>query len=240
MDFGVQSDSGDGSLLGLVAASVLAAIAMLFTPCVFPMIPITVSFFLKQSEKKHHKPLATAGVYSLTIIVVLAAAVLILGKLIVQWANSSWLNLGLGLVLVFFALSLLGMYEIELPSGLAHFTSAREGRGGYVGAFFMALTFTITSFTCTGPFLGPLLVATKEMHLGLDRLLIAAFAYSATFASPFFVMALFPSLLGAAAQRRLAQFGQGCDGLSRTGCGIQVPGQRRSGPPSGRPLAIQL
>ena len=196
-NFGVEADSGDGSLLGLLAASVSAAILMLLTPCVFPMIPITVSFFLKQSEKEHHKPLATAGVYALTIIVVLAAAVLILGKLIVTWANSPWLNLGLGLVLVFFALSLLGMYEIELPSRLARFTSAHEGRGGYVGTFFMALTFTITSFTCTGPFLGPLLVATKEMQLGLGRLLIAALAYSATFAAPFFVMALFPSLLKA-------------------------------------------
>jgi thiol:disulfide interchange protein DsbD len=184
-----------GSLWGLLLASMGAAIAMLFTPCVFPMIPITVSFFLKQSEKEHHKPLATAGVYCLTIIVVLALAVLVLGQLIVKLANNPWLNLGLGALLIFFALSLFGMYEIELPHFIARFTSTREGRGGYVGTFFMALTFTITSFTCTGPFLGPLLVTAKEFQLSLDRLLIASFAYSATFAAPFFVMALFPSLL---------------------------------------------
>jgi thiol:disulfide interchange protein DsbD len=192
----VRSDLPKGaSIWGLLLASIGAAIAMLFTPCVFPMIPITVSFFLKQSEKEHHKPLATAGVYCLTIIVVLALAVLVLGQLIVKLANNPWLNLGLGGLLILFALSLFGMYEIELPNFIARFTSTREGRGGYAGTFFMALTFTVTSFTCTGPFLGPLLVTAKEFQLSLDRLLIAAFAYSATFAAPFFVMALFPSLL---------------------------------------------
>jgi thiol:disulfide interchange protein DsbD len=193
----VPKKEADTSLLGLLLTTMGAAIAMLFTPCVFPMIPITVSFFLKQSEKKHHNALATASVYSLTIIVVLALSVLILGKLIVELANSPWMNLAIGAMLVFFALSLFGMYELELPHFLSSFTAARESKGGYVGAFFMALTFTITSFTCTGPFLGPLLVATKEMQLSLDRLILASFVYSATFAAPFFVLALFPSLLKA-------------------------------------------
>jgi thiol:disulfide interchange protein DsbD len=87
------------------------------------------------------------------------------------------------------------MYEIELPSGLARFTAAREGQGGYVGAVFMALTFTVTSFTCTGPFLGPLLVAVKEYRLSFGERLLGALCYSGTFAAPFFVLALFPSLL---------------------------------------------
>jgi thiol:disulfide interchange protein len=195
-DFGTPLRK-DSSIWGLLAAASLSALLMLCTPCVFPMIPITVTFFLKRSEQKHHNALMTAGVYSLTIIIVLATAVLVLGKLVTDWANSTWMNLGLGLVLIFFALSLFGMYEIELPSALARFTSAREGQGGYLGAFFMALTFTITSFTCTGPFLGPLLVAAKEMHLSSGKLILAAVAYSATFAAPFFVLALFPSLLKA-------------------------------------------
>jgi thiol:disulfide interchange protein DsbD len=182
-------------LVGLLLASAGAAVAMLFTPCVFPMIPITVSFFLKQSEKQHHNALLTAAVYSLTIIVVLALAVLVLGKLIIVLANDAWVNLALGALLVFFALSLFGMYEIELPSGLARFTAAREGRGGYAGAVFMALTFTITSFTCTGPFLGPLLVTVKALSVGRAELVLAAFCYAATFAAPFFVLALFPGLL---------------------------------------------
>jgi thiol:disulfide interchange protein DsbD len=186
---------GTGDLLGVLLASMAAAIAMLFTPCVFPMIPITVSFFLKQSEKEHHNALVTALVYSGTIILVLALAVLLLGKLIVDLADNPWMNLGLGLLLVVFALSLFGMYELELPHSLAQFTSSREGKGRYLGAVFMALTFTITSFTCTGPFLGPLLVAAKELQLSLGRLVLAALVYSATFAAPFFVLALFPSLI---------------------------------------------
>lgn len=182
-------------LISLLVASIFGAIAMLFTPCVFPMIPITVSYFLKQSEKEHHNALLTASVYSLTIVVVLALSVLVLGELIVNLANDAWLNLGLGALLVFFALSLFGMYEIELPSGLARFTSAHERKGGYLGAMFMSLTFTITSFTCTGPFLGPLLVAVKETQMSFGERLIGAVAYSATFAAPFFVLALFPSLM---------------------------------------------
>ena len=118
-----------------------------------------------------------------------------LGQLIVTLANNAWLNLGLGGVLIFFALSLFGMYEIELPTILARFTSSREGKGGYAGTFFMALTFTITSFTCTGPFLGPLLVGVKELNLSFGELVLSSLAYSATFAAPFFVLALFPRLL---------------------------------------------
>jgi thiol:disulfide interchange protein DsbD len=186
---------GARGLAGFLAASVGAALLMLVTPCVFPMIPITVSFFLKQSERKDHNALVSAGVYSITIVAVLALAVLLLGQIIINLANSAWLNLALGMLLVFFALSLLGMYEIELPSGLARFTAAREGQGGYVGAMFMALTFTITSFTCTGPFLGPLLVAVKESPLGPWQRALGALCYAATFAAPFFVLALFPSLL---------------------------------------------
>jgi thiol:disulfide interchange protein DsbD len=194
---GSASSGGKTGLLALILTSIIAAAAMLFTPCVFPMIPITVSFFLKQSEKEHYNPLATALVYSITIIVVLVLAVLVLGQIIVELANSPWLNLGLGVLLVVFALSLFGMYELELPHFLSRFTSAREGQGGYGGALFMALTFTVTSFTCTGPFLGPLLVATKEMQLTFMERVVGATAYATTFAAPFFLLALFPAALKA-------------------------------------------
>jgi thiol:disulfide interchange protein DsbD len=186
---------GEQSLWGVLLASVVSAFLMLLTPCVFPMIPITVSFFVKQSEKEHHRPFRMAGIYSLTIIVVLTAAVLILGKFVIDLANDPWMNLALGAVLIFFALSLFGMYDIELPSFLARYTSAHESRGGLIGTFFMALTFTITSFTCTGPFLGPLLASFGAMQVSYTHLVIAALAYSATFAAPFFVLALFPSML---------------------------------------------
>jgi cytochrome c biogenesis protein CcdA len=185
----------EGGLWGFVVISMGAAVLMLLTPCVFPMIPITVSFFLKQSEKEHHNALLSAGVYCLTIIVVLTLAVFLLGSLVTDLANDPWLNLGLGAVLVFFAFSLFGMYEIELPSFLARFTSAREGQGGIPGAFFMALTFTITSFTCTGPFLGPLLAGAGTLQPSREKLILGALAYSVVFAAPFFVLALFPRLL---------------------------------------------
>src|SRR5207249_6079123 len=122
--------------------------------CVFPMIPITVSFFLKQSEKQHHRPLTMAGVYCLTIVVVLTIAAVALLSLFREFSTNPYMNFGLGALFVFFALSLFGMYEIELPSFLARFTSAREGQGGLVGTMFMALTFTIISFACVAPFLG--------------------------------------------------------------------------------------
>ena len=186
--------AGGGSVLGIISVYMLGALAMLFTPCVFPMIPITVSICLKQSQKEHHNALMTAGVYALTIIVMLTASMMILGTLVQTWANNVWVNLALGLLMVYFALSLFGMYEIELPRALSNFTNAREDKGGYLGVIFMALTFTITSFTCTGPFIGPILAANNETKMTFGMQLLASGTYSATFAAPFFVLALFPSL----------------------------------------------
>jgi thiol:disulfide interchange protein len=183
-----------GSILGIISVYMLGALAMLFTPCVFPMIPITVSICLKQSQKENHNALMTAGVYALTIIVMLTASMMILGTLVQTWANNVWVNLALGFLMVYFALSLFGMYEIELPRALANFTNAREDKGGYLGVIFMALTFTITSFTCTGPFIGPILAANNETKMTFGMRLLASLTYSATFAAPFFVLALFPSL----------------------------------------------
>lgn len=171
------------------------AFLMLLTPCVFPMIPITVNFFIKQSEKEHHNPLLMASVYAGTIIVLLTTVMLAVGGIIVWIANNGWFNLALGLVLIVFALSLFGMYEIELPHFLARFTSSREGRGGLIGAVFMAMTFTITSFTCTGPFLGLVLGSVAEVKPPAINLILGALVYSTTFAAPFFVLALFPSFL---------------------------------------------
>jgi thiol:disulfide interchange protein DsbD len=170
---------------------------MLFTPCVFPMIPVTISFFLKQSEKEHESALLLALVYSGTIVCMLTLAVLLLGSIILSLANNPWLNLGFGALLMFFALSLFGMYEIELPSFLSNFTVSRQVKGGLIGAVFMALTFTITSFTCTGPFLGVVLTPVAATQLGWGTLLLLSLVYSITFASPFFFLALFPGLLKA-------------------------------------------
>ncbi len=124
--------TGEGDLGSLLLGAFVGAFLMLLTPCVFPMIPITVNFFLKQSEREHHNALLMACVYSGTIIVLLTAVMLSLGSVVIALANNAWFNLVMGGVLVFFALSLFGMYELQLPSGLARFTSSREGRGGYL------------------------------------------------------------------------------------------------------------
>lgn len=183
------------NLLGLLGSAFIGAFLMLLTPCVFPMIPITVNFFIKQSEHEHHNPLLMASVYCGTIIALLTLVMLILGRVVIDLANDRWFNLALGSVLILFAFSLFGMFEIELPSFLVNFTAAREGQGGLLGTVFMALTFTITSFTCTGPFLGAMLAPVAGLRPPFLHLALAAVVYSATFAAPFFVLALFPSML---------------------------------------------
>jgi thiol:disulfide interchange protein DsbD len=169
----------------------------LVTPCVFPMIPITVSFFLKQSEKENHRPVAMALVYAATIVTVLTIAAVTLLSLFRALSTHWAMNFGLGALFVFFALSLFGMYEIELPQGLAQFTSSKQGRGGLVGTMFMALTFTIISFACVAPFLGGFGGTANVQQLTLLDRTLGGLAFSLTFASPFFVLALFPTLLKA-------------------------------------------
>jgi thiol:disulfide interchange protein DsbD len=186
---------GDSGLLGFVLMGVFWGFFSLITPCVFPMIPITVSFFLKQSEKEHHRPVTMAVVYCSTIIVVLTIAAVALLSVFRQLSTSPVMNFVIGGLFIFFALSLFGMYDIELPSGLARFTSAREGRGGLLGTMFMALTFTIISFACVAPFLGGFGGTAAGANQTFTHRLLGGLAFAVTFASPFFVLALFPSLL---------------------------------------------
>lgn len=190
-----QGAGGVADLWGFILAGIFWGAISLVTPCVFPMIPITVSFFLKQSEKEHHKPITMALVYSGTIVVVLTLAAAFLLSVFRWLSVNPIMNYGLGALFVFFALSLFGMYEIELPSGLARFTSAREGQGGTVGTIFMALTFTIISFACVAPFLGGFGGTSATTARPLWHNLLGGLAFSATFAAPFFFLALFPTLL---------------------------------------------
>lgn len=196
-----QFDGGDAAkgqggsdLLGFILAGIFWGAISLVTPCVFPMIPITVSFFLKQSEKEHHRPVAMASVYSFTIVIVLTVAAAFLLS-VFRWLSIHPLtNYFIGGLFVFFALSLFGMYEIELPNSLAQFTSSREGQGGLVGTIFMALTFTIISFACVAPFLGGF-GGTAAAARPWWHNILGGLAFAATFASPFFFLALFPALL---------------------------------------------
>jgi thiol:disulfide interchange protein DsbD len=181
-----------------LAAAIGAGFLALLTPCVFPMIPITVSFFQKQSEKQHHRPITMATVYCLGIVGTFTVLGLVMSVLFGPGAlrliaNNSWVNLFIAGVLIFFGLNLLGMFEIRMPSWLLTYTATQEGRGGFLGVLFMALTFTLTSFTCVFAFVGGLLVAASQG----DRLwpTLGLLAFSAAFSLPFFFLALFPSFL---------------------------------------------
>ncbi|UCD38680.1 MAG: thioredoxin family protein [Fidelibacterota bacterium] len=170
----------------------------LLTPCVFPMIPITVSFFLKQGESGEIPPLRAAGTYGIGIVIIYSLLGLLLALTLGatganQLASNPWVNLFLGGLFVYFALSLFGMYEIQLPAWLRRFSMTQEARGGMIGIFFMALTFTLTSFTCTIQFVGLLLVAASQGHYLWPA--IGMITYSITFALPFFLLALFPQYL---------------------------------------------
>jgi thiol:disulfide interchange protein DsbD len=186
---------GHSGLIAFILQGVFWGAVSLVTPCVFPMIPITVSYFLKQSEKEHHRPIAMAAVYCATIVTVLTVSAVALLSFFTKISTHPVTNYGLGALFVFFALSLFGMYEIELPSGLARFTSAREGRGGMIGTMFMALTFTIISFACVAPFMGGFSGTAAGAGLGFGHRVFGGLAFAATFASPFFILALFPTLL---------------------------------------------
>lgn len=192
-----QKPQDKGMLAFLIAAIGFGYLSLL-TPCVWPMIPITVSFFLKQSESEHHRPTLVALVFCGSIVATFT--VLGVGISFVFGAAglnaiavNPWLNVVIGAVFIAFALNMLGMFEIRIPSSLLTFTASKEQAGGYLGAMFMALTFTLTSFTCTFAFAGSLLVAAAKGDFYWPT--IGMLAFGAAFASPFFVLAMVPSLM---------------------------------------------
>jgi thiol:disulfide interchange protein DsbD len=162
------------------------------------MIPITVSFFLKQSEKEHHRPVTLASIYCLAIVgtftfIGMAVAIAFRATELTALANNGWINVFIAGVLVFFGMNLLGLFEIRIPSGLLTWSAGKESQGGIVGVMFMAITFTLVSFTCTFAFVGGLLVMASKGQYYWP--LIGLLAFSLAFSLPFFFLALFPSYL---------------------------------------------
>jgi thiol:disulfide interchange protein len=173
-------------------------LASIFTPCVFPMIPITVSFFLNQKGGPHHRGLGQALVFSLGIVVLFCALGLgvtaAVGPFGVnQLGANPWVNGFIAIVFGAAALSLLGAFEITLPSSLLTRLDSASRHGGYFGTLLMGLTFALTSFACIGPFMGSLLVATVQAK-GLAPV-FGMIAFAVGLASPFFLLAAFPSYL---------------------------------------------
>lgn len=181
-----------------VAVAFGFGLAAVFTPCVFPMIPITVSYFLRQNVRLRRDAVIQALVFCLGIIVLFTglglATTAILGPFgVVQLGSNPWVNLFIAAVFLAFGLSLLGAFEITLPSSLLTRLDSASQRGGYAGTLIMGLTFSLTAFACVGPFVGTLLAASIQSG-GLQPLL-GMFAFATGLASPFFLLALFPSWL---------------------------------------------
>jgi thiol:disulfide interchange protein len=177
-------------------------LAALFTPCVFPMIPITVSFFLNQSATADDQAKRSGWTQALVFCLGIIALFTGLGFLVtaiagpfgvVQLGSNPWVNGFIALVFCVFGISLLGAFELRLPAGLlTKLDRASQGRG-YAGTLLMGLTFSLTSFACIGPIVGPLLIATVQSKGPLPVLGMLAFATG--LAAPFFFLALFPSYL---------------------------------------------
>ncbi len=175
----------------------------LLTPCVFPMIPITVSYFMKHSDGDHLRTIRLAMVYSAGIIATFSLLGMLLAVIfgaagINLFAANPWVNLFIGALFLVFAFNLFGFYEISIPASvltkLDKITRTEEGKGSaYLGALLMGLTFTLTSFTCTSPFIGTLLVSTAQGDWKMP--LLGMLAFSTVFALPFFVLATVPRLL---------------------------------------------
>jgi thiol:disulfide interchange protein len=194
---GQQKVTREGGLLGLLLTAAFWGLVSLATPCVFPMIPITVSLFLKQSHQSAAGAARLAGVYCLTIIVVLGASAVLMLSVFRALSVNPWMNVGLGALFVVFALSLFGMYEITLPNFLLRGAEAGRKKGGLVGTIFGAVAFSIVSFTCVAPFLGGFAGLASSGQYEQWELVLAGVTYATAFASPFFILALVPSLLKA-------------------------------------------
>lgn len=185
------------SLLAFMVVAFLAGLAALLTPCVFPMIPMTVTFFTGRSGEKSGgtKKALLYGFFIILIYTIIGSLIApFMGPEVANDLATGWVpNVLFFLVFLVFALSFLGLFEITLPSGLVNAVDQKSESGGWVGIFFMAFTLVLVSFSCTGPIVGSILV---ESAGGLIlKPILGMFAFSLAFALPFSLFALFPEWL---------------------------------------------
>ena len=201
----VKNVASSGNIWAMVLEAIIWGLAALVTPCVFPMIPMTVSFFMKGSGSAA-KGRINASLYGLFIVVLYTlpiAAIIIITRLIgggavtadiFQWLATHWIpNILFFVVFMVFAASFFGAFEITLPSWLVNKSDANSEKGGLAGIFFMALTLVLVSFSCTGPIIGSVLI--KSTAGEFWEPIITMLAFSTTFALPFTLFAFFPSVL---------------------------------------------
>ncbi len=198
------NNCGDGdtegkSILVIFLLGVLGGFVALLTPCVFPMIPVTVTFFTKKSQDKK-KGIFNAVLYGLFIFLIYVAITVpfhIAGstksEIFNNISTNVWLNLLFFVVFVVFALSFFGLFEITLPSGFANKADSKAGLGNIAGIFFMAVTLAIVSFSCTGPILGTLLAGVADQ--GAWPLTAGAAGFGVALGLPFALFAMFPNWL---------------------------------------------
>lgn len=185
------------SLLWIFLAAFGGGLLALLTPCVFSMIPVTVSFFTKRSETRR-EGIRNAFLYSISIIAIFTllglAITLIFGPAALNKLATNWIaNLVFFALFLIFGISFLGAFDISLPSAWTNKASSKSGVKDFWGIFFMALTLVLVSFSCTGPIIGNLLVlASKGSFIGP---MVGMFGFSLALALPFSLFALFPSLL---------------------------------------------
>jgi thiol:disulfide interchange protein len=183
-------------LLPYLQLAFLAGLTALLTPCVFPMIPITVSFFAKK-KSEGSSPLSQALLYCAGIIgtfTILGVGVSVLfgATGLNQLANNPWVNLGLALIFIALALSLFGVFELGLPSKFVNKFDA-TGKSGFIAPILMGLTFSLTSFTCTLPFVGAVLFSAAQGDIVYP--ILGMLTFSTAFCLPFFLLALFPQAM---------------------------------------------
>ena len=205
-DSGAEEESSSGSSLwGLILEAILWGFAMLLTPCVFPMVPMTISFFMKGSGspaagrfKAMMYGLFIVLLYTVPISAIIGVTWLVGGSGVTadifNWLATHWLpNIIFFLVFMVFAASFFGAFEITLPSKWTNSADRNSDRKGLGGVFFLALTLVLVSFSCTGPIVGTVLIKSTQGEFWAP--MVTMLAFSIAFALPFTIFALFPSLL---------------------------------------------
>jgi thiol:disulfide interchange protein DsbD len=198
-DCGKKNDIASSGWLSIFFLGFLGGLIALLTPCVFPMIPVTVSFFTKKASNRKQaiKNGALYGFFIFLIYLLASVPFHILGNVQPEIFNNistnSWLNLVFFIIFIFFAISFFGYFEITLPSNIASKADSKSGLGSVVGIFFMAVTLAIVSFSCTGPILGSLLVG--SISGGAWQLTSGLAGFGLALALPFALFAIFPNWL---------------------------------------------
>ena len=190
------------SMWALFFIAFLSGFAALLTPCVFPMIPLTVSFFTKQSKTKA-RGIANAIIYGISIIVIYVALGVGVSSIfgadaLNNMATNVYFNIGFFLLLLIFGASFLGAFELQLPTSWINKTDKASDKGGLIGIFFMAFTLALVSFSCTGPIVGTLLVEASTG--GYFGPIIGMLGFSLAIALPFAFFAAFPGWLNSLPQ----------------------------------------